>query len=406
MISVEEAVERVRAHATPRPAGDVSLPGARGRVLGQDVACTMDSPPYDKSLVDGYAVRLADMRAGVELEVLEQITAGEVPTQEVTPGTATQIMTGAPLPPGADAVVMVEYTETWQVTGQRRRVRIQEHGFRAGQNIMRRGESMRQGDSVLKAGYRLRGVDIGLLAELGLWEVRVHPAVRVAIVSTGNELVPCDREPAAGQIRNSNGPMLRELVSESLGEPSDLGIARDNEQELEERIRAGLEYDVLLLSGGVSAGVLDLVPQVLARVGVREVFHKVHLRPGKPIWFGVTTAQRGHERLVFGLPGNPVSSLVCFHLFVRPAIMTLGGQEWHRQGWFEAVLAHEHFHRSDRPTYHPGRAVRHDREWRVEPLRWRGSADLRTFADANVLVYFPGEPRHWQAGEPVQAYWL
>jgi molybdopterin molybdotransferase len=223
------------------------------------------------------------------------------------------------------------------------------------------------------------------------------------VLSTGNELVPADQTPAAGQIRNSNSPMLAACVRKACAVPLELGIARDERDELRRLIERGLAADVLVLSGGVSAGVLDLVPGVLAELGVEQVFHKVRLKPGKPLWFGVLACAPPRQRatLVFGLPGNPVSSLVCFELFVRPAIQQLSGRTA-ATPIKTARLAAEFQHRGERPTYQPAQFCEHAQGAIAKPLFWQGSADLRTLAAANCLIRFPAGDRHYPAGEAVE----
>jgi molybdopterin molybdotransferase len=405
MISVADALTKVLERARPRPSILRPAADAMFQVLAQDVVCTLDSPPHDKSIVDGYAVRTADTKqAETVLRVIEEVTAGQVPAQSIVPQTATRIMTGAPVPVGADAVVMVEQSESAREADGSETVRFLDTRVTVGQNILRRGESMRSGDTVLRAGHFLRAIEIGLLAELGVRNVEVYPQPQVAILATGNELVPCGEQPAAGQIRNSNGPMLCGMTIEAHGKPFDLGIARDNQSDLTRLIRSGVESEVLILSGGVSAGVLDLVPAVLEQLGVKQVFHKVELKPGKPLWFGVLEKESG-STLVFGLPGNPVSSLVCFHLFVRPAIARLLGRTDEPLQRLPAVLAVEHTTSGNRPTYFPGRAAQAGDHAIVHPLPWRGSADLRTLTDANALIYFPPGSKTYRANDPV-TIWL
>jgi molybdopterin molybdotransferase len=264
---------------------------------------------------------------------------------------------------------------------------------------------------------------VGLLAEVGRVTLSAIPRPTVAILSTGNELVPAAETPGPGQIRNSNGPMLAALVQSAGAVPHDLGIARDEPDELRRLIADGLRSGVLVLSGGVSAGVLDLVPGVLAELGVRQVFHKVNLKPGKPLWFGVradaecgtrnpdsTAAETPHSAfripnssaLVFGLPGNPVSTLVCFELFVRPALRRLAGRPAAEQQPLVARLTRDFTHKGNRPTYHPARLDTADGRPVVAPVAWQGSADLRAFAEANALVHFPEGDRHFPAGQEVE----
>jgi molybdopterin molybdotransferase len=400
MLSVDQALTQVLAHAQSLAARPTPLSAALGLVLAEDVASDIDSPPHDKSVVDGYAV-VADSlgAAGAELAILEEVTAGAVPTREVVPGTATRIMTGAPLPAGADAVVMVEYTRL--ASGDEGRVRIDQFPLRTGQNIMRQATSLARGQIVLRAGKQLRAIEIGLLAEVGRSIVFTHPRPQVAIVATGNELVSVAERPAAGQIRNSNGPMLAALAEQAGGEAIETGIARDDAASLRQHINRGLECDILVLSGGVSAGVLDLVPQILAESGVEQIFHKVSLKPGKPLWFGKRTVG-GKQTLVFGLPGNPVSSLVCFELFVRPALAKLAGRSDFALPSRTAELTAEYRSRGQRTTLWPA-TITGDH---AAPLDWKGSGDLRTLCDANCLILFPPSEQVFQIGERVTIYQL
>jgi molybdopterin molybdotransferase len=392
MLTVDQALELVLDHAQPLPPVRTQLADAQGRVLAEPITSDMDSPPHDKAVVDGYAVIAADISApGTELAILEEVTAGAVPTRTIEHGTATRIMTGAPLPLGADAVVMIEQTQT---AGDR--VRILQP-VKPGQNIMRRAASLSRGQTVLQAGKLLRAIEIGLLAEVGKTFVATVPRPRVAVLATGNELVSSSTIPGPSQIRNSNGPLLNELVRQAGGNAAPLGIARDELDDLTKYIVCGLTGDVLLLSGGVSAGVLDLVPQVLGQLGVERVFHKVNLKPGKPLWFGVRRNGEGSPTLVFGLPGNPVSSLVCCELFVRPAIQKLRGLPPTGLRRMTAQLTREHQQRGERPTYWPAQFG----EEGVRPLPWQGSGDLRTLVDANCLAFFPAGDRLFRAGEEV-----
>ncbi len=438
MITVSQALDAVLAAARPAAARVMPLGEALGLCLAEDVASDIDSPPHDKALVDGYAVIASDVGSagranatGVRLRILEEVVAGAVPTRTVMPGTATRVMTGAPLPPGADAMVMVEETElvssapenvgegatrgseilrcAQNDTGTQNdnlRVLIRSAKVTPEQNILRRAVAMRRGEIVLRAGWQLRPADVGLLAEVGRDQVKVIPRPSVAIISTGNELVPAADTPGPGQIRNSNGPMLFSLVQAAGAVPRDLGIVRDERDALLAAIGEGLRADVLVLSGGVSAGVLDLVPGVLAELGVRQVFHKVNLKPGKPLWFGVgPSAECGvrsaESTLVFGLPGNPASTLVCFELFVRPALRRLAGYSNVSAKPVSARLTRDFTHKGNRPTYHPA-SLEEQNGQLVTPVVWQGSADLRAFTAANALIHFPEGDRQFVTGQQVE----
>ncbi len=399
MISVDEARESILRHVHAGRPRMVDVTKAVGCTLAADVTSDIDVPPYDKALMDGYAVRADDVTMNHDrLPVSEEIIAGSWPQQQVAAGTAARIMTGAPLPTGADAVVRFEDTEATDKSG----VRVLLENAGVGQNVLRRGQIVRQGAVVLQQGKRLTGIEIGVLAEVGASRVSVCPAPSVSVLATGNELTPVGEPLGQGHIRNSNGPMLCALVEQAGAVPHDLGIGRDERDQLERMIQAGLEHDVCLISGGVSAGVKDLVPDVLEHVGVQPVFHKVCLKPGKPLWFGILPCADGNTKLVFGLPGNPVSSFVCFWLFVRPALMVLSGGQPNVDQVRHMQLASAFTHRGDRPTYYPGRIVAHGARPVVEALPWQGSADLFALAQADCLICFPAGQHEYSAGDTVE----
>jgi len=409
MLSVAEALSAIIREAEPFEPTEVALADALGLVLAADAASDIDSPPFDKSLLDGYAVRASDFDSGcASLAVLEEVTAGRVPTKPIGKGQATRIMTGAPLPDGADAVVRIEDSE---FDAPSKTVRIATNPLAAGANIMRRGSAMRQGDLIVPDGQKLRPQELGALAEMGKHRIAVRRAPRVAVLATGDELVPIDATPGPGQIRNSNETMLIAQTRAAGASPVPLGIVRDERDRLRERIRAGLECDVLILSGGVSAGTFDLVPSELAAAGVRQVFHKVNLKPGKPIWFGRFDSGQSSAGgsptgrcYVFGLPGNPVGSMVCFELFVRTAIRRLMGVPDPAPQSMSARLATSHSTKSDRPTYHPARLAWREGAAHVEPIDWLGSGDLCATVEANAMVLFAAGKSMQAAGEMVDVY--
>lgn len=410
MIDLATALELVERTATPLRPRRRRLLDAGGAVLAAAVVADVDSPPWDRAMMDGFAVRDVDFAPDgaeiVDLEVVADLAAGDVTGLEVRPGRCARIMTGAPLPPGADAVVPIE--RALEGTAGARaggRVRLLDAAFRPGQHVARRGAAFRRGQEVLPAGTRLGAAAVGLAAEAGATHVMASPRVRVAILQTGSELVSHEAVPAYGQTRNSNGPMLAAAVAALGAEPILQGIAPDRPEPLRAAIAQALAADVLVLSGGVSAGDLDLVPGVLARCGVTEVFHKVRLKPGKPVWFGVLRRPADESpTLVCGLPGNPASSLVCFELFVRPAVCILAGRprdQWHRPR-VTARLAAAAKAPPDRPVYLPCRLARDASGWQAEPLPWTGSSDLLGLARADGLLALPAGAGTLAAGSPVE----
>lgn len=420
MLTVAEALAEIVAHVQHLPAVRVPLDDALGLVLAEEAVSDLDSPPFDKALMDGYAVCTADLVAGqATLRMIEEVLAGQAPQRKVGRGEATRIMTGAPLPTGADAVVQVEHT---RVDDDDSVVHIETTGIAAGKNVLHRGESMRRGTRVLPVGRLIRPQEAGCLAELGKVTVGVYRRPRVAVLSTGDELVPVSAVPAPGQIRNSNETMLTAQLRQMGAEPVALGVARDSRAELSERINKGLACDVLVLSGGVSAGKLDLVPSVLVEAGVRQVFHKVKIKPGQPLWFGLRerpdpasgpAAQESEMPggraprppcHVFGLPGNPVSSMVCCELFVRTAVRRLMGIEPATPTPIRARLARDHVPSGSRPVYHPARWEWSESGPVVELVKWAGSADLCGTVEANGMALFPEGERTYPAGTLVDVF--
>ncbi len=321
MISVHDALTLILDTVSPLAGERVSLLQAAGRVLAEEIRSEREVPPFANSAMDGYAVRWEDIRdtsadQPVALEILEVIQAGTVPKQSVISGAASKIMTGAVLPAGADTVIRVEDTEE-----QDGHVWIK-RPERPGTHIRAGGEDIHHGQVVLEKGRVLRPADIGLLASVGRGFVLVRQRPRVAILSTGNELVEVDGTLRPGQIVNSNAYTLAAAVQEAGCQPVPLEIARDTLDEIRAALNEAVRHDVVLSTGGVSVGDFDFVKAAMDELGIRRLFWQVAQKPGKPLTFGLL-----RERPYFGLPGNPVSALVCFYLYVRPALGRMTGHK-------------------------------------------------------------------------------
>jgi molybdopterin molybdotransferase len=394
VITVADALRIIAENAPPNPAERVSLGQSRGRVLARNILSDTDWPPFDTSAMDGYAVRLSDVsRAGAILAEREAaVAAGDAPPGPILPGEAVRVMTGAPLPPGTEAVIPVE-----RARREERRVRF-EIAPAPGAHLRRRGESVRSGSLLVPSGRRLTPGDIALAALAGADPVTVFERPRVAIAATGNELVSPGEKPRPGQIRDSNGPMLLALCAEHGWPANPRARVGDDESGVAALFEsAGRDEDVLVTSGGVSAGDFDLLPEIARRQGFEILFHRVSLRPGKPLAFG----RRGRA-LWFGLPGNPVSSSVCFHLFVRFALDCLEGDRNPGAPRIEAQLTRDLDGAGARETYRDGILTHAGAIARVEPLASAGSHDIAAHAAANALIRVPADCDPLAAGATVE----
>jgi len=358
------------------------LDQALGRVLAEDVAADRDLPPFHRSIRDGYASRAADLSAlPAVLRCVGEVPAGRSFDGEVLPGQCVSIMTGAPLPAGADAVVMVEHT-----VSRGGDIEIQ-RGVQPWENIVPRGSEAAAGAQILARGRRLEAAEIGLLASVGKAAVAVYRKPNVAILPTGDEVVPLERQPQWFQIRNSNAAALAAQVKSAGGVPLQLGIAPDRKDLLKEMIEKARASDLLLLSGGVSMGKFDLVNEVLAESGAEFYFRGTAIRPGKPLVFG-----RVRDLFFFGLPGNPVSTFVTFELFARPALAQLGGASFEPAVFLRARLAKPFRQKTGLTMFLPSRVRMQDHDPVVEPVGWQGSGDLVGVAAANCfLVIHPNQ---------------
>lgn len=407
MISVDEALAYILKHFKPLEPETVPLLEALDRVLTEDIVSDINIPPFNNSAMDGYAVRANDVvnaskEHPITLRVIGEVAAGYTAQGSVEPGTAMRIMTGAPLPPGADAVVRFEETsEGTQPKGMRDRASVQIlKGVKPGDNVRNAGEDMRLGEVVLPKGTVIRPAEIGVLASLGKKVVRVHRRPRVAILATGDELVAMDEPMVPGKIRNSNEYTNAAAVLKAGGIPIRLGIARDNITDLTAKIRAGLDADadLFLTSAGVSVGDYDIVKDVLNAEGEMH-FWQVRMKPGKPLAFGVLHGKKDVPLL--GLPGNPVSAMISFEVFARRAILTMLGKTKFDRPTVRAVLTEDVQNDSQRRNFIRVYVERRAEGYVARSTGEQGSGILTSVARANGLLIVPENVTNVHAGEMV-----
>lgn len=390
-LTFSEARESVLSHvrgARPLPVTEeVALDEAASRVLAEDIAADRDSPALSRSVRDGYAVRAIDLPG--ELQVIGEVRAGERFQGEVGRGQAVEIMTGAPIPSGADAVVMVEHVD--RVNG---RVRV-DRSAEPHQFINPRGCEAAAHETVLHAGKRLDYSDVAMLAAFGRSQIRVYGKPLVALIATGDEIVEVEESPADFQIRNSNIYSLAAQVRRAGGAPRILPVARDNEAHTSEMIEQGLRADLLLLSGGVSAGKYDIVERVLEQLGAQFFFDRVLIQPGQPLVFG-----QARGTFFFGLPGNPSSTMVTFEIFARAALELLAGQEETSLHMPFARLTTNFRHRPGLTRFLPARLSADGAE--LTPINWHGSGDIPSLTRANAYLVADPDRAEYARGELIR----
>ncbi len=414
VVSFEEARHRVEQHAVGVPPGEletVDLLAGLGRILAEGIVADRDFPPFARAARDGYAVRAADLlQIPARLEVVGEVKAGDWPEARVGSvgrAQAVGIMTGAPLPVGADAVVMVEHTSlVTDGVAEGPADPLANHAVRkllevrravgAGENFVARGAEARAGQVLLDRGRRLDHAGIAIAASAGKSRVQVFRKPRVAILSTGDEVVEIDTMPGPAQIRNSNSYSLAAQVQNAGGEAVRLAIAPDERRQLRVLIEQGLECDLLLLTGGVSMGKYDLVEQVLAELKAEFYFTGADIQPGRPVVFGSCA-----KRYFFGLPGNPVSTMVTFELFVRPMIEALTGMMPQPLIFLRARLKSEIRTKTGLKRFLPAVVSGEFENAEVELARWQGSGDIAALARANCYVVIPPDRERFEAGELV-----
>lgn len=400
MLSYEEARRKVtevaKEHVRARDPEKINIlresaGAAVGRVLAENVVADRDYPPFDRSVRDGFAVRAADVaKIPAELKLIGESKAGGEFAGVVGAGECVQIMTGAPVPKGADTVVMIEYATTMAAGNTIRVDRV----ACLGDHVVPVGSEVCAGDFVLEHGERIGYAELAMAAQVGHIELSVHPRVRVAILSTGDEVVAPDATPGAHEIRNSNAVSLTAQIALLGAEPVALGHARDDLGELRRMIERGLEEDILVLSGGVSMGKYDLVEDVLRDLGAEFIFDAVAIRPGRPAVFGIC---RG--KLVFGLPGNPVSTMVTCELLLTPAIDIFSGAAARPLPLLKAKLRREVREKPGLAHFVPASVDFGGGEASVEPIPWQGSGDIVAVVAANCFLVVDAVRESIQAGE-------
>jgi molybdopterin molybdotransferase len=401
MIPIEEAIRIVLEHTQAIDVVEVDFRDALGRVLASDIRSDTNMPPFDKSAMDGYAVIGADVASAsgerpAILKVTEEIPAGAVPAKRLSPGQAAKIMTGAPLPEGADTVVMVEDT-----VPEGAQVKVLKPTPK-GENICLLGEDMKIGQAVLAAGTLLRPPEIGVLAAVGAARVAVYRQPEAAVIPTGEEIVEAEVAPKPGQIRNSNGPTMCAQVLAAGAKVRYLGIAGDAREALLTKLRSALEgADVVLLSGGVSMGEYDLVKSAWAELNIQVHFERIRIKPGRPLAFGTLG-----KKLIFGLPGNPLSATLGIELLVRPALRKMQRRTDLHLPEETAVLEEPFEQKPGRKQFVPATTLRRDGRWRTRWVGHTGSADLLSLARSNSLFVVEADASRLEAGTEVPVIML
>jgi len=370
MISFEEAIKTVLDNARPLPPVMTRLEDSMGRVLLEDISSGIDMPPFDKSAVDGYALKSAEVKAGLTLRNIGLIQAGDIFKGRLRPGECVKIMTGAPVPPGADAVVMVE--ETSDNVNSVKFLKA----IRKGANIALRGEDIKKGQKIMARGSALSISHIAALAAVGRSHVKTGALPKVSLINTGGEIVPPGLKLGKNRIYNSNGPMLAAMLKAD-GITAAPVIVRDDFKKMKAAIAKALKADIVLISGGVSMGDYDLVPAVLKTLGMNAIFHKVRVRPGKPMFFG-----RKGRTLVFGIPGNPVANFMAYLAYVRPVIRKMGGRADYTPEFRTGICAGTFEPKTPRRALVLSN-VRAKTEYSLKEVTNNGSADILALAQAN-----------------------
>lgn len=376
MITYEQALEAILKNTRVLPEEKIPTKESVGRILKEDIVAGVEMPPFNRSAMDGYALNHLDVtKIPVQLNCVGLIKAGDVFKKKLKRGECVKIMTGAALPANTDCVVMVEYSR--MAEGMVKLLR----GAQRGENVFFQGEDFHRGHKVLEKGTKIFPSHIPILVTLGKKFVKVAGKPKVAILNTGSEIIELDYKLSRNKIYNSNGPMLRALLKSDGFEPVVLGIAKDNKKELKELIEKGFGHDILLISGGVSVGDYDFVPGALEDLRVRKIFHKVNIKPGKPVFFGI----KG-KTFVFGIPGNPISNFVAYFIFVKAAIQKMMCCQDSDFGFKEGILEKEFHKKAGRCYFVLVNIARRQNRYFLSPIDGHSSADTLSLSKADGFM--------------------
>ncbi len=394
MISVSDALDKILENARTLEETVLPVENALTYNLINDIKADRHIPPFNRVAMDGFAIRSSDFvnKTEVDLQIIGRIQTGVESGLIVNPGQAAQIMTGAPCPEGADAVIKIEDST---INGDT--VHLVAKKVEPGLNVAPMGEDAAEGKVLIKAGSPLTTAGIAICASVGIHEVPVYRKPKVKIISTGTEIIPPNENPLPYQIRDCNSFTLRVMSQMQKAETTFLGIGEDDLSLLGSMIQDGLNADILILSGGVSMGEYDHVPKLLESNGVEKIFHRIKVKPGKPVWFGKTDTT-----FVFGLPGNPVSVQTCFRLFVEPLIKKLSGNSSPKHRFMKLPLAADAASKAPREHYMPGKLVINDGMSAIEPVIIRGSGDYSNFEKSHGLFKFPADINSMNKGDLVE----
>ncbi|MFH1504183.1 MAG: gephyrin-like molybdotransferase Glp [Candidatus Omnitrophota bacterium] len=381
MIEFEGALSAVLKSVCALAAERTLIKESVGKVLAEDIYSKVEMPPFDKSAMDGYAVNSLDVKkAPVKLKCIGILQAGRNFKKKINRGECVKIMTGAPIPKGADSVVMVENT---RFSGEYVEILPAPKKW---ENICFKGEDIKLGQKIADKGACVCVSDIALLAAAGNRYVKTVKFPRVSSLNTGSEIISLGKKLGKNKIYNSNGPQIYSLLKADGIAPCCLGVVRDNFQELVKAVKKGFKHDILLISGGVSAGDYDLVPKALEKAGVKKIFHKVKIKPGKPLYFG-----KYKKTVIFGVPGNPVSNFSTYILFIRPAIYKMMGRGGYKLDFKEGIIKESFKHKIGRTHFIPVKILIKQGKYQISPLNSRGSADIFTLSKADAFMMAEAE---------------